>query len=54
MSSPSSLTRMIAFGVAGALLSDTVRTQLFAIGKDMLKSMSEDGEDIEEPSTSTV
>jgi len=49
----SKLTRIIALGVAGALLSDTVRTQLFAIGKDLIKNMSdkldEGSEDIEEP-----
>lgn len=53
----SKLSRMIALGVAGALLSDTVRTQIVAIGKDVIKNMSDkldDVEDIEEPTTSTV
>jgi len=53
----SKLTRMIALGVAGALLSETVRTQLFAIGQDLIKGVSDkldEGEDVEESTTSSV
>lgn len=53
----SKLTRMIALGVAGALLSETVRTQLFAIGQDLFKGVSDkldEGEDIEEPTIPSV
>ena len=49
----SKLTRMIALGVAGALLSDTVRGQLLTIGQGLIKNLSEnlEGEDIEEPAS---
>lgn len=58
----SKLTRMLALGVAGALLSDTVRSQLVTIGQDLIKNVGDklaegegesEGEDVE-PTTSTV
>ncbi|MBX3229134.1 MAG: hypothetical protein KIT84_02275 [Labilithrix sp.] len=52
----SKLTRMIALGVAGALLSETVRTQLVTIGQELIKNVGDklDAEDVEEPATSSV
>lgn len=47
----SKLTRVIALGVAGALLNDAVRGQLVNMTKDFVKGLSDklDAEDVEEP-----
>ena len=50
----SKLSRMLVLGAAGALLSDTVRTQVLKAGKQILNNLSEeldDTEDDEEPSS---
>jgi ElaB/YqjD/DUF883 family membrane-anchored ribosome-binding protein len=53
----SKLSRVLFFAAAGALLSDTVRTQVVKLGKEALRDLSEkmnegetEGEDVEEPS----
>jgi len=50
----SKLSRMLVLGAAGALMSDTVRTQVMKVGKELLSNLSEqlnegDSEDVEEP-----
>lgn len=50
----SKLSRMLVLGAAGALLSDTVRTQALKIGKELIDNLSEqldagEEEDVEEP-----
>jgi ElaB/YqjD/DUF883 family membrane-anchored ribosome-binding protein len=50
----SKLSRMLVLGAAGALLSDTVRTQVLKAGKQILSNLSEEideTEDVEEPSS---
>lgn len=51
----SKLSRMLVLGAAGALMSDTVRTQALKIGKELLSNlseqMSEGSEDVEEPAS---
>jgi ElaB/YqjD/DUF883 family membrane-anchored ribosome-binding protein len=49
----SKLSRMLVLGAAGALLSETVRTQVLKAGKQILNNLAEDldeSEDVEEPS----
>lgn len=50
----SKLSRMLVLGAAGALMSDTVRTQALKIGKELLSNLGEqlnegESEDVEEP-----
>jgi ElaB/YqjD/DUF883 family membrane-anchored ribosome-binding protein len=50
----SKLSRMLVHGAAGALLRDTVRTQVLKAGKQILSNLSEEideTEDVEEPSS---
>ena len=49
----SKLSRMLVLGAAGALLSETVRTQMLKAGKQILNNLTEEldeTEDVEEPS----
>jgi len=52
----SKLSRMLVLGAAGALLSDTVRTQALKLGKELIDNLSEqldsgEEEDVEEPAS---
>jgi ElaB/YqjD/DUF883 family membrane-anchored ribosome-binding protein len=52
--SGSKLSRMLVLGAAGALLSDTVRSQVVKAGKQILSNLTEEldeTEDVEEPSS---
>lgn len=52
----SKLSRMIVIGAAGALLSDTVRTQLARTAKELIASLGEEDEeeeDVESPDAVT-
>lgn len=48
----SKLSRMLVLGAAGALLSDTVRTQAIKLGKELINNLAaevDETEDVEEP-----
>lgn len=50
----SKLSRMLVLGAAGALMSDTIRTQVVRVGKELLTNLSEhldETEDVEEPAS---
>lgn len=48
----SKLSRMLVLGAAGALLSDTVRTQAIKLGEELINNLAaevDETEDVEEP-----